>query len=155
MVLGHMNIHPPLSSFPGVILTLVVVAELYAAFRKSAPAAQLARTLLTILLFIAPLTYFSGYVGEEYAKHVDKDVIGWHENFAKLFLLSLVSTGIFAYARTIATTRANLIGSFYYLLLSVTYGLILYVSFLGGGIVFEHGGGVNPKILQPTSDPSL
>lgn len=140
------NPHPPLSGFPFVLLSLVVIAELVSIFRKDSNGRGFSRNLLYILCLFAPMTYFSGYWGAELSSQsfvISQDLISTHQGWAQLFLLSLVPCLVLSLLES-HSEKVNLVLRYgFRVALLVCYALVILTSFQGGQLVFTHGAGVS------------
>ena len=140
------NLHPPLSSFPFVILTLVVIFEAINHVYRWKLSKDIANTLLIALCIFAPLTYLSGYYNIDKASasfEVSEDLIAAHQAVAKFFLISLVPCVLLAFLEKAATRGKHFYLIAYYFFLLISYGLVIFTSFRGGELVFCYGAGVN------------
>ena len=144
------NPHPPLSSFPFVLIVLLLIIELLSL--NSADADRwngVTRFLVFALCAALPLTYFSGYFGADFAHRqfeVPDEAILKHQLWAKLSLLSgAVPVLLFFLADCSRSERPGLarrLRAVFRLSLLVLALFLARVSFLGGELVFSHGAGV-------------
>ncbi len=145
------NPHPPLSSFPFVLLVLLLIVEIVALIGKRRELCDtVARFLLLVVCIALPLTYFSGYFGADFANRqfvVPDEAILKHQLWAKLSLLSgLLPVLIFFLSQHAAAERPALAAKLrwaYRLLIAVLCLFLARTSFLGGELVFTHGAGVS------------
>lgn len=147
-----LNPHPPLSAFPLVILTLIVLLEIFLVFRNIEKVRSLSTLLLCFLAVISPLTYFSGYWGVDFANRsfeISQDLIEGHQMLAHLYLFFLVATLALAFAALKAEFSKKAFLVAYRIFLVLTYLIIVLTSAKGGELVFEHGAGVGAR--NPTS----
>lgn len=140
-----MNPHPPLSSFPFVILFLLVLTELVKFFfPKKIELGQVSNFLIVMLVVFVPLTYYAGFWGLDYAEQsfkIPDESIERHQTYAKLLLILIVPLVlVYSLLRSSPTSRA--MRFLYRLLLLLSIILVSYVSFLGGELVFNYGAGV-------------
>ena len=146
-----LNPHPPLAAFPAVLLTLIVSAEVasYAFWQQELR--RIARVLLCVLAFFAPVTYLSGYWGVDHANgsfQIPESAIAQHQGYAKLFLLTLVPLFIVVSLQSAvvdaegAARKRRVIRGIYLGLLIVSLLCGFGTSYLGGALVFSHGAGV-------------
>lgn len=139
------NPHPPLSSFPFVILSLLLLIEVYSLFAKNKSSIRpVSIFLVTILAIISPLTYYSGFWGLEFAEQsftIPDAKIDQHQMYARLYLITLVPTSLF-YSLKTSNENSKILCYLYRLSLLLSLALVGYVSFLGGSLVFNHGAGV-------------
>ena len=142
------NFHPPLSSFPAVTLVLAVASELIAFFKRHNKLASnsyrvMAQRLIFIGCCFTCVTYLSGYFGEDQASQtfeVPTNIIATHQAWAKAILVSLIPLIIFTILRNMSAKLA--VNVLYYFFLTLSLGLTIYTSYLGGTLVFKHGAGV-------------
>lgn len=144
------NVHPPLASFPFVLCSVVVVAELLSLWTKSATIRHYAGISLIFCICVTPLTYLSGYLAVENADktfQVSPDIIEAHRTLARMFLISLVPIGLLK----IISERRIEKPSLRYLYLGVliaAYGVVGLTSFRGGELIFSHGAGVEAQLTR-------
>ena len=146
------NPHPPLTGFPSALLVVALFAELASIVRRNDSYSQFGFQLVLVAVAIVPLTFFSGYWGAEAAtkiSQVSEEVIERHEGFARFLLLGLAVLLIVGLMARRAEYGRKLFKSFYRLLLLGSVGLVIYVSYLGGNLVFEHGAGVKAAAKFP------
>ena len=142
-----LNPHPPLSAFPLVIASLIVLLELANLKLKSKNISTSIQVLIPCLLVISPLTFLSGYWGKEHANktfQVNPDFIETHKLFAQGLLISLVPLAVFYYLNISRQAKSL----YYYLALSLVVCLALYTGYKGGNLVFEHGAAVEANIQK-------
>ncbi len=140
------NPHPPLTAFPLVLTTLVVVAECASRWWKRDAARRFASVLLRILCAIAPVTYYSGYWGAEYANQtfqVSDDIIAWHQALAKFYLMSLIPCLALSIAIGSESESKPWLRLLYLASLLLSFALVLLTGAQGGDLVFMHGAGVS------------
>jgi uncharacterized membrane protein len=151
------NPHPPLTAGPPIIVLLLVIVQLCTAIfprisvlkRFTSQLLFCRYFLLSMLILITPLTYYSGFWGEEFAEDLavankidlPKDVIEEHESLAKLFLISLVPLALFGFIRS----EKRVVSALYCLFLLLSFGLVIATAHEGGELVFEHGAGVENR----------
>ena len=131
------NLHPPLTGFPGVLVALLLVNEFVCRGDE-----RIKRFLLICAALFIPCTYLSGYVGVEFAEGIDPAVIKAHQGYAKFVLVLLVPLIVCGLLPRVRTA--------YLVLLPIVFGVVLYTSLLGGNLVFGHGAGVKAR---PAAEP--
>lgn len=146
-----MNIHPPLSSFPFVLLTVTILFEIATLLQNSGKIkAEIrlivcARYLLCAATIGTVITFLSGYWGEDFANQtftVAEDLIKTHHNYGRLLLFCMVGCLAAKFAADFAKYHITLFRSVYWFLLVFCFSLSVYTGYLGGELVFEHGAGV-------------
>ena len=129
-----------------MLLSLIVGSELLALFSKHRERLRaFAVALLSVLTFAAPLTYYSGFWGVDFANqsfNVSNEVIAKHQMFARFFLIVLGVCVLFRLLESRALYGKRLIKGLYLLFLLGSIILVAYTSWLGGELVFAHGAGV-------------
>ncbi|MBP9837732.1 MAG: hypothetical protein KBC84_03370 [Proteobacteria bacterium] len=137
------NPHPPLSSFPFCIVSLLIVLECYSFIKHDHTNNERIKDFLLLsLLLFSILTFVSGYFGVDFAdKDIPQELIDNHQNFAKLILLTNIPLLLLRYLSRIN----NRLKAPYYFILLVIVALIITTSNLGGKLVFEQGAGVTIK----------
>ena len=138
------NLHPLLSAFPPVLLSLSVISEIVFLFKRNEQIRLFANQLFVLCCLVTPLTYISGnYFADQASKtfEVSEAAIVHHYDMAKLFLFSIILNGLVFYA-----TRNTKHYIYHLLFLSLNFMLLAYVGFLGGELVFSHGAGVSATI---------
>ena len=147
-----LNPHPPLSGVPSTLLCLIVGAELLSYFWKQDSCRSFARTLLYVLCVAAPITYYSGYFGSDFASQsfsVPEDAISEHQAYAQFFLISLVPCLVLQLAaRDAEDSLKKYLRGLYLALLVLSFSIGMLVSFKGGELVFRHGAGVQLQTLE-------
>lgn len=144
------NPHPPLTGFPIVLATLIVGSEILAyIFKNQSIKIRKAGKLFVLLsCFLAPITYYSGYWGAELASQsfkVSDEIISEHQMFAKVYLATLVVSGLFVALSFEIEKKKSVSKLFrisYSIVMLLTFVAALLVSRQGGLLVFEHGAGV-------------
>lgn len=157
------NPHPPMSAFPVVLASLVAGTEILSYFwnSESENLRKFAKLVLAISFIVSPLTYYSGYWGAEVASqsfHVSDELISYHQMFAKLYLVALVTCGLFALLELFDPEKRKSIKLAFSAVVVVNLLAAILVSRQGGILVFKHGAGVSlPKdqtILSPNLSPN-
>ena len=147
------NPHPPLSGFPIVILSLLVVVELITFFRPGADFHKTQQFLLCALCLFAAATYFSGYWGFDRANQtfqIPEENIFRHQGYAKFFLFLLVPLVLVYSMRSAVPERSKSLERqmewLFRALLVLSWALAAYTSTLGGELVFSAGAAVRVPI---------
>ncbi len=152
------NPHPPLSGFPLAICFLITSCEVLKHFLKKNQLSNLCNYLTFFGLLIFPLVYYSGYEGATYVKEgFNTALIIEHQKLAKLFLFTCIP---YLVLRTAMAFEKNLLGEIsgskkkiiekvLTCFSVVILGLVLYISHLGGALVFEHGAAVKIDRMLP------
>lgn len=146
-----MLIHPPLASFPFVILVLIFVFDGLALLSKKESCSTCSSVLCITALPLSLLTYLSGYFSSEEASRafsVSSDMISQHETWGKLLLLSLFALFVLRLCLDSAE-NPKIIFPLYGACLIGSLALAGYTSFLGGSLIFDHGAGVSAEHLVP------
>lgn len=140
-----MNPHPPLSSFPFVLVCVLAVSELALIIKKNNhTSAKVTLFTIIFLAVITPLTYYSGFWGLDYAEQsfqIPSHLIETHQSYARLFLILLIPLCLI-YALRKSNFESKILTFLYRAFLLISLLHISYVSFLGGELVFSHGAGV-------------
>ena len=144
------NPHPSISSFPIAILTLMVIAELAAMFRKDNERySAIQRFLLLLLCVFAVIVYFSGYWAAEQANqtfHVAEDPVLTHQGYAKFSVLLVIPLVLLFFLRGSSSSSersGRIISVLFRVWLATCWLFFGWTSALGGGLVFGHGAGVH------------
>jgi uncharacterized membrane protein len=139
------NIHPPLSSFPFALLSVVVFLEIISAIKKS----EVLRKAITVNLCIAAISvicaFFSGYQAENLYKVENEklaEIITYHHNLGRFLLFTLLACVITYFAAIKGRYNRKLFFAAYYLLLALCFALVILSGYIGGEMVFKHGIGV-------------
>lgn len=139
------DVHPPLTSFPIVLITLTLAAELAALRRPEEIYRRLGFLLLALLAILAPLTYYSGFWASESASRsfsVPQEAIAYHQSYALLFLGSVYVTLLLRWLSDVAVHGKRLFTALYLLSLLASVALVLLTGAGGGKLVFTYGAGV-------------
>jgi len=157
-----MNPHPPLSGFPIVLLILLCGGEILwfcAPKTYQGPAVRI--FLLVGTLLFVPLTYFSGDWGVDAANQaqifkITTDQISFHQNTAKLLLLSVVPLLLFGLLKSSALYGRSITVRISYLIsLALSLTLCILTSYRGGELVFTHGAAVTAEPKNAHAAKSL
>lgn len=149
-----MLLHPPLASFPVVILTLILGFEIFGRLSSREGVLAASRLLTLIVLPITLITYLSGYFTAGDANQrftVDLEIISRHESFGKLLLIVLLVVVVLRLCLD-SVKHHKLLEWFFLLSLSGATLLAAYTSFLGGDLIFRHGAGVYGEELVPSAE---
>ena len=148
-----MNLHPPLSGFPFVLLSLVLGAEIISLFwhSKKEQTRNFGYIALAVALLVTPLTYLSGYfdaLGTNESLHTLSSAISEHQSYGKLLLFSMVPCLILASLRKGVKRGIKWINLGYWVTLIICCSLVIATSMRGGWLVFKHGAGVEFECEQ-------
>jgi len=139
------NLHPPLTAFPLALITAVVILEIINCFRPSSKLKSAIEINLFLAMIAAIAAFYSGYQAAENASldfKVNEDIIAWHHTVGRLILFSIIP----AFFLSLIAERAEYFRAgfkaFYYLLLGISFFLVVYTGYLGGELVFSYGAGV-------------
>jgi len=144
-------LHPPLTSFPFVLLWIVVILDLVGYFTKR-DLHKLSVVFSAAALGAAFLAYQSGHQASQHASItfvVADEVIGEHFLWAKIGLFALVTTVIFKVVGQFAKFNKVIFKSIAGILAVASAVIFSFVGHLGGKLVFEHGAGVKAKVQIP------
>lgn len=139
------NLHPPLTSFPFALFSVVVILEVVNLRRPNQTVQGAARINLVLAGVFTLFAFLSGYMGNEFANRggpVSQDAIEFHHLMGKALLFLIVPTVALKFVHVAAEHNKAAFGWLYAACLAVTYLLVLYTGFLGAELVFEHGAGV-------------
>jgi uncharacterized membrane protein len=138
------SLHPPLTSFPFVLLWVVVAFDLSEyLFKKDFY--KFSVLFSVVSLVAAFVAYQSGHQASQHASvsfQVADEIIGEHFLWAKISLFTLVTTVIFKVVGLFAKFNQNVFKLMAAALALATALIITWVGHLGGTLVFEHGAGV-------------
>lgn len=157
-----MNPHPPFTGFPITICLLICIAEITKHLFKKNEMNTVCNYLTVMGLILFPITYYSGYWGAEYVeKNFDPKLIASHQALAKFFLFTCIPycllRSMLAFEKyllgMISDYAKEMIGTSLTCLSLAILALVMYTSYLGGNLVFQHGAGVNKAILSGTPAP--
>ncbi|MFN8389258.1 MAG: hypothetical protein U0136_03105 [Bdellovibrionota bacterium] len=146
------NPHPPLSGFPVVILTLLVLSIGWNRYLHRDESAI--QDFLSVMLgLFAVLTYYSGYWGFDRANQsfsVDEAAILRHQGYARFFVLLVVPLLLIGAVRKAAPPEREQLRRALRLFWEISVlGLWIlgaYASALGGRLVFDHGAAVRAAL---------
>ena len=150
-----LNPHPALSGFPPVLLTLLIVSELWSMYSKR-QMHSVQSFLLIVLAGTLPLTYFSGWWAADGASasfEVPDDAVAMHQLAAKAFSLSLFLPLLAFYLERSALddARRRHLQRLFRAGLLLSFCAAAATGYLGGRLVFEHGAGITGT-LRPAAD---
>lgn len=155
-----MNPHPPFTGFPISICFLICVAEITKHLFKKDEMNTVCNFLTLLSLGLFPLTYYSGYWGVEYVdKGFDQNLIASHQALAKFFLFTCIPycvlRSMLAFEKyllgMITNSVKEIIGTSLTCLSLAILALVMYTSYLGGNLVFQHGAGVAKPLIPSQS----
>ena len=145
-------LHPPLAAFPYVLLTVIVLVEIFLIWKPIPGAEKLVYLLLGFGVLATAATFFSGYPTSEQANQtfiVADEAISWHHNLGRLLLFMVVPCAALRWVSVIATQNTRAWSFVYRVMLVLCLGLAVTTGYFGGQLVFEHGAGVRAKIVAP------
>ena len=140
-----LNPHPPLTAFPLVLTTLLLGAECVSRWWNPPFTRRFAAVILRILCVAAPITYYSGYWGAEFANQtfaVSDELIASHQALAKFYLISLVPCLTLSIVLGTAEPPRPGLRLLYLAFVWLSFILVVLTGSQGGELVFEHGAGV-------------
>lgn len=139
-----LNLHPPLTAFPLVLIVLVVVLELYARVRGKDWRGPI--EFIVVAMVVAVLAaFFSGYPASEGADQtflVPDEAISRHHTVGRFLLFLSLPCAALRFVATRARYNKRVFEIAYGIVLAVCLGLVVYTGYLGGELVFKHGAGV-------------
>lgn len=138
-------LHPPLSGYPLAFLSLLVVLEVLCLTRFRTRVLG-ARSIIVVALVISTAaSFFSGYQAVSNLSELSERIeglISQHHTIGRLLLFNVVVLATAYWISGVATQARVVFRALYYLLLTSQLCLTLWVGYLGGELVFEHGIGV-------------
>ena len=157
------NPHPPLTGFPITISVLICIAEIGKHLGRKNEFNIVCNFLTLAALVIFPLTYYSGYWGAEFVdKNFNQKLIASHQALAKFFLFTCIPYCMLRAALAFEKFLLGMISNSVKELLETSLtclslailALVIYTSYLGGNLVFEHAAAVTVRsqISTPTQD---
>ncbi len=142
------TLHPPLVSFPFVLLFLILVSELSLLKWPSDILSKVIWLILGVTVVISICAYLSGHEASERVSQtfvVADEAVGEHFLWAKIFLYAAVVTFLLKSVAMVAKFHKSVWQALYLFVLMVSFVLVVYAGFLGGRLVFDHGAGVRAK----------
>lgn len=139
------NPHPPLTGFPIVIASLLLVLEAIGFLGVVKNHFVVRNFLLIALLITTPLTFFSGYFGAEVARTIsntNQDIIGYHQAYGRATLLALVPLLLFGAADFVTSYNKSSVRVGFITFMCLFWLITGYTSYLGGELVFRYGAAV-------------
>lgn len=144
-----MNPHPLLTSFPLVLLWLVLAAELWLLLVRPWPwATSMIRVHLVAAVFATMAAFFSGYQASELANQtfrVPDSVISLHHAWGRALLFLVVVTAAAHEVALRAQFHRSAFRTLYRVLLIASVISVSITNYLGGTLVFEHGAAVRAE----------
>ena len=140
------NFHPPLTAFPVVLMTVVLVLEGISFFRPEKVSERMIRYFLMAAGLSIGAAFVSGYWASESANQtfvVSDEVIDYHHSVGRLLLFLIVPCIAVRWVYEGATHGRVVLQSIYRLLLVGCWVLTIYTGYLGGELVFTYGAGVS------------
>lgn len=145
-----LRIHPAISSFPLAFIILVCALELWCLRRVNEKVSWAAWFLLLVSFASTLLTFISGYHASantgELAESVE-GILSNHHAWGRLALISIVVTVCLKWVSKVATQSRGVFKAIYFMMLIVTFFSLVISSHKGGGLVFDHGVGVQTRSL--------
>lgn len=143
------DLHPPASGLPLASVILLCVAESLRVMPRTRAAGETLRITAIVACVVASITAFvSGYQASSRAIELTADIesaMGWHHSLGKGLLATTFLLATFYYLSQVAMHGALIMRALYYFVLAVHVALTLWVSTLGGELVFIHGVNVARK----------
>ena len=137
------DLHPPARGLPLASALLLCVAETLRCLPRARTASHILRTTAVVACVVAVIAAFvSGYQASSravsLAPHVES-AMGWHHSLGKGLLATTLLLATFYYLSRVATHGTRIMSAFYYVVVIVHVALTVWVSTLGGQLVFTHG----------------
>lgn len=144
------TIHPMIVHFPvGLICTSFFLYILYF-FKRKDPLKAAFRLFLILGTVGAAAAVGTGLLAHSYVAHNETahEII---KNFHKPLGISTLCLAAFLciWGAVIKWDFSGLRAYLYLLVFSATFVVLMLTGYFGGTLVYEHGMGVNPKILMP------
>ncbi len=143
------DLHPPASGLPLASIILLCVAESMRFVPRVRAVGDTLKTTAVVACVVAAIAAFvSGYQASsramELSPHVES-AMGWHHSLGKGLLATTLLLATFYYLSRVATYGRRIVSALYYFFLAMYVTLTIWVSTLGGQLVFTYG--VN--VLRP------
>ncbi|MDZ4785357.1 MAG: DUF2231 domain-containing protein [bacterium] len=138
-------LHPPFVSFPFVLVTISFLFQLIGVYKNKNSILIASKSFITAALVFAILSYYSGHEASEKVNQtftVADSLVGQHYLWAKIFLFTLIPCVLFGWIAFQAKFNKAIFESIFLVLLLFCLCLVIYTSWLGGSLVFDHGAGV-------------
>jgi len=126
--------------FPAVLSLILIGLELLA-FRGIAPGKLRAAALVLFTVCVTG-AYYSGFYGLDYASKLPPSAIVAHQGYGRFVLLMCCPLVVLGVLSALLPVPSPWLKRGYWGVLGGVAAATLYTSYLGGEIVFRHGGGV-------------
>ncbi len=139
------NFHPVLTTFPFALLSVVVLLELWAAFRASDKLQFVISLNLVVACLGIGFAFLSGYQASELANKtfvIPDDVISQHHSYGRLALFLTAPCLALKYFSLKATYNRQGFRFAYLGFLALIYAFTIMTGYLGAELVFSYGAGV-------------
>lgn len=138
-----LDLHPPASGLPFASVLLLCTSELLRHIRRFRAIGETLRPagVFSCVLSVA-IAFISGYQASSRATRLATDVenaMAWHHSLGKALLVSTLLLSTFYYLSRVARHGRAAFYWLYYLALLLQVVGTIWVSRLGGELVFTHG----------------
>lgn len=147
------DLHPPLSGLPLASALLLVAAEVMVLFpRFRATGTAIRNTAVVCCIVTVASAFLSGYQASSRAGALViavEDAMSRHHSFGRLLLINALLLGTFLLLSKHAVRGRRIMIGLYYVAFVVQVLGTVWVGYLGGQLVFEHG--VNVRTVSEYS----
>jgi uncharacterized membrane protein len=137
------DLHPVLSGLPLASVLLLLGAEALVCFPRAAAARDTLRHTAVLCCLLAAIgAFLSGYQASSLATQLQshaEDAMANHHTLGRFLLINSILLVTFFYLMKIAVHGKRVMQSLYYVAFVTQIVLTVWVGFLGGQLVFEHG----------------
>jgi uncharacterized membrane protein len=137
-----LDLHPPASGLPFASVILLCISELLRRIRRFHATGETLRTAaVTSCVLSVAIAFISGYQASSRATMLAAEVenaVAWHHSLGKALLVSTLLLATFYYLSRVARHGKAAFCWLYYLALLLQVVGTIWVSSLGGQLVFTH-----------------
>jgi uncharacterized membrane protein len=137
------DLHPPLTGLPLAGMLLLLVAEVVRCFPRLRSSGDIIRNAAVLSCIVSVLgAFLSGYQASSRAGALAvavEDAMSRHHSLGRLLLINSLLLGTFFLLYQRAIRGRGILMALYYLAFVVQLFGTLWVGYLGGQLVFEHG----------------
>jgi len=142
-----------MSGLPLAGAILLVVSELSVLIPRCKAARGTLRTTAVLACLVAVVCAFlSGYQASSRAGELHgtvEEAMAYHHSLGRFLLINSILLTTFFLLSQVAVHGRKVLTALYYLTVCIQIALTVWVGYLGGRLVFEHGVNVAKQAIQP------
>jgi uncharacterized membrane protein len=147
------DLHPSISGLPLAGALLLVVSEVMRLFPRAHSSRSTAQVIAVVFCFLTVVgAFLSGYQASSRAGELTGAVeaaMATHHSFGRLLLINSLLLVTFFFLARVATHGRRVLQALYYVSFLIQVAGTVWVGYLGGGLVFQHGLNVAREATHP------